>query len=57
MKMRNEMEVCTRSENQTLIEKISSLKKVIMKLVKSKEKQSIEFENKMAHVLKVFKNK
>ncbi|XP_043279692.1 centrosomal protein of 83 kDa-like [Venturia canescens] len=52
LKMRNDMEVSARSENQTLIDKISSLKKIIMKLVKSKEKQSIEFETKMAHVLK-----
>uniref|UniRef100_A0A0C9Q5N0 AKAP9_1 protein n=1 Tax=Fopius arisanus TaxID=64838 RepID=A0A0C9Q5N0_9HYME len=47
MKIRNEMEEANKQQNQVLIQKISSLKKCLLKLEKSKQKIILDYKQKI----------
>ncbi|XP_046604167.1 intraflagellar transport protein 140 homolog [Neodiprion virginianus] len=51
-KMRANMEAANQKQNQNLINKVASLKKGILKLEKTKERMSHEYEKRIYHILK-----
>ena len=52
-KMRIEMDNETQKQNQNLTSQVSTLKKAIVKLAKSKEKLEYNYEKKLSHIIKV----
>ncbi|KAK9302209.1 hypothetical protein QLX08_005664 [Tetragonisca angustula] len=51
-KMRIEMDNETQKQNQNLTSQVSTLKKAIVKLAKSKEKLEYNYEKKLSHIIK-----
>lgn len=52
-KMRIEMDHETQKQNQNLMSEVSTLKKAVVKLEKSKEKLEYDYEKKLSHIIKV----
>ncbi|XP_053982087.1 hyaluronan mediated motility receptor-like isoform X1 [Hylaeus volcanicus] len=51
-KWRKEIDYETQTQNQNLTSKVSALKKVVLKLERSKEKLESDYEKRMTHVIK-----
>ncbi|KAG7210437.1 hypothetical protein KM043_011969 [Ampulex compressa] len=51
-KMRNEIDSANKKQNQSLIAKIAVLKKSVLKLERSKDKLSHDYEKRILHILK-----
>lgn len=52
-KMRIEMDHETQKQNQNLMSEVSTLKKAVVKLEKSKERLEYDYEKKLSHIIKV----
>ncbi|XP_076479227.1 uncharacterized protein LOC117155087 isoform X3 [Bombus vancouverensis nearcticus] len=51
-KMRIEMDHETQKQNQNLMSEVSTLKKAVVKLEKSKERLEYDYEKKLSHIIK-----